>query len=116
MYHTLKVENLTSVNNSISKSVHDKDILNDSKVKRGSESIFTKKLEQTKPIQYRNDEIDGTHFVMEEASNAYSTLGGLYGAAWGIGWEAGRWLTFRDSYQQWKQETVLPWRMKYFGY
>lgn len=27
-------------------------------------------------------------FGLEEVSNAVSTFGGLYGAAWGVGWES----------------------------
>ena len=28
--------------------------------------------------------------IAEQASNTISTFGGFYGAAWGVGWEAGR--------------------------
>lgn len=66
--------------------------------------------------QYRHNEINSFTLVSEEASNAYSTFGGLYGAAWGIGWEGGRWITYREFYQVWKQESWLPWRMEHWGY
>ncbi|QLC67022.1 VCBS repeat-containing protein [Flavobacterium sp. LPB0248] len=65
---------------------------------------------------YSNNEIDELTFVTEQSSNAYATFGGSYGVAWGIGWEAGRWITTWNSYQKWKQETVLPWRREKFGY
>jgi RHS repeat-associated protein len=65
---------------------------------------------------YYEGRIDGFSFVTEQSSNIYSTLGGQYGAAWGIGWEAGRWITYRKFYQQWKQETWYPWRKENLGY
>ncbi|MCD0467650.1 RHS repeat-associated core domain-containing protein [Flavobacterium sp. ENC] len=67
-------------------------------------------------LDYRNGEINKFNFVAEEGSNAYATFGGTYGAAWGVGWEMGRWITSWDSYQNWKRETVLPWREQNFGY
>jgi len=45
-------------------------------------------------------EINNVQFVGEQASNAYSTFGGLPGAAWGIGWEAGRVISKTDWYHQ----------------
>ncbi len=40
--------------------------------------------------QYKAGEIDQTGMLVEQGSNLFSTAGGLYGAAWGIGWEAGK--------------------------
>ena len=65
---------------------------------------------------YNNKKFDGTQFAIEEASNAYSTFGGIYGAAWGIGWELGRATTNTGWYQNWKQNTWLPWRYENYGY
>lgn len=53
---------------------------------------------------------------MEKSSNAYSTFGGLYGAAWGVGWEAGRVITKTGWYQDWKNRYWYPWRYEHFGY
>jgi len=40
--------------------------------------------------QYQDGEIGGGQLAAEQTSNAISTFGGIYGAAWGVGWEAGR--------------------------
>jgi hypothetical protein len=66
--------------------------------------------------QYRNNEISGFSALMEESSNAYSTFGGLHGAAWGVGWEGGRAITKTDWYQNWKKEYWYPFRYEHFGY
>jgi hypothetical protein len=54
--------------------------------------------------QYMDNKINTTQLVLEQGSNAYATLGGLYGAAWGVGWEAGRLLCS----QPWYRENVRP--------
>lgn len=51
---------------------------------------------------YRSGRISKSQFFLEESSNAYSTVGGIYGAAWGIGWEMGRQTTYQAWYQQLK--------------
>ena len=66
--------------------------------------------------QFNNNQIDETHFIIEEVSNGYSTLGGLPGAAWGIGWEGGRAITKTGWYQDWKHEHWYPFRYEHFGY
>lgn len=66
--------------------------------------------------QYNSGSIGTWTLVTEQASNAYSTLGGIYGAAWGVGWEIGRGITSFGWYQNWKQETWLPWRKENLGY
>ena len=38
--------------------------------------------------------------MAEQGTNAVSTLGGIYGAAWGIGWELGRAVTNMEWYQE----------------
>ena len=43
-----------------------------------------------------------TTMCIEEMSNAISTLGGLGGAAWGIGWELGRCVTNMEWHQEMK--------------
>jgi hypothetical protein len=65
---------------------------------------------------YLNGNISTQSFITEQASNAYSTFGGAYGAAWGVGWEGGRWITHREFYRNWKRETWLPWRKENWGY
>jgi RHS repeat-associated protein len=67
-------------------------------------------------VKYRNGEINGIQRFLEQGTNAYSTFGGIYGAAWGIGWETGRWITSLEGYQAWKYDTWLPWRETYLGY
>ena len=66
--------------------------------------------------QYNNNQISEFHFLIEQASNGYSTFGGIYGAAWGIGWETGRAITTIPAYQRWKHNTWLPARQKLLGY
>lgn len=66
---------------------------------------------------YSNGKIEGFTLATEQTSNVISTFApGLYGAAWGIGWEAGRSITKIDSYQDWKQSTWLPYRKEKLGY
>ena len=50
--------------------------------------------------EYNSGNINDTQLVLEETSNAYSTLGGLYGVAWGVGWETGRLVTQQTWYQR----------------
>ncbi len=45
-----------------------------------------------------NDDITGRDKIIESSSNVISTIGGMYGAAWGIGWESGRMITQSDWY------------------
>ncbi len=54
-------------------------------------------LYQQSGILY-NDEMSGRDKIIETGSNLYSTFGGIYGAAWGIGWEGGRMITQADWY------------------
>jgi RHS repeat-associated protein len=65
---------------------------------------------------YRNNKINDWQMATEQASNAYSTLGGVYGASWGIGWEIGRGITTINAYQDWKHDTWLPFRKNYLHY
>ena len=66
--------------------------------------------------QYISGDISDSQMVLEQSSNIYSTFGGLYGAAWGIGWELGRAITSLDSYQKFRQNTLMPWRKENLGY
>ena len=66
--------------------------------------------------QHSAGQIGSFQMFLEQGSNAYSTLGGIYGAAWGIGWEAGRAITNTSGYQGWKQDTWLPFRKSTLGY
>ena len=64
--------------------------------------------------EYNAGNINTAQFALEEASNAYSTLGGIYGAAWGIGWEAGRYVTQQSWYQQTKYDFWSNmWQIRY---
>lgn len=65
---------------------------------------------------YKNGEISSSRLTIDQTSNAYSTFGGLYGAAWGVGWESGRAITNMGFYQQWKQDVWYPWREEHLGY
>ena len=66
--------------------------------------------------KYQNGKYNQWQRVTEQGTNVYSALGGLPGAAWGIGWGLGEEITETSSYQQWKQESWLPFRMEYFDY
>lgn len=66
--------------------------------------------------QYRQGEISNSFRWIEHGSNTITTFGGIYGAAWGIGWEAGRWITERSWYQNWYNDSWLPWRENNLGY
>ncbi|OQC47521.1 MAG: hypothetical protein BWX58_01504 [Deltaproteobacteria bacterium ADurb.Bin026] len=47
-----------------------------------------------------NGEIGTGWMLAELSTTGVSTFGGLYGAAWGIGWEAGRFITSMEWYQE----------------
>ena len=65
---------------------------------------------------FRSGSINGIQFGTDQISNGVSTFGGILGAAWGIGWELGRTITNTPGYQNWKQDTWLPFRAKTLGY
>jgi RHS repeat-associated protein len=67
-------------------------------------------------LQYSSGKISQFQRITEQGSNVFSTFGGLHGAAWGVGWEMGRAITTIPSYQEWKQNTWLPWRKDNLGY
>ena len=50
--------------------------------------------------QYQNGKINGVQLGIEQTSNAFSTFGGIHGAAWGIGWESGRTITSIPGYHE----------------
>jgi len=66
--------------------------------------------------QYADNKIGIFQLITEQGSNAYSVFGGLNGAYWSIGWEGGRFISTRDFYKEWKQETWLPLRSEILGY
>lgn len=66
--------------------------------------------------QFNAGQINTTTMFLEQGTNAFSTFGGIPGASWGVGWEIGRAITNIPSYQEWKQETWLPWRKEKLGY
>lgn len=49
-----------------------------------------------------NGEIGTGWMLAELGTTGVSTFGGLYGAAWGVGWELGRAVTTLDAYQEFK--------------
>ena len=51
-------------------------------------------------IERRNGEISNTQSILEQGTNAFSTLGGIPGLAWAIGWELGRFTTGMEWYQE----------------
>jgi RHS repeat-associated protein len=51
-----------------------------------------------------NKEMSGTQKWIEQGSNAFGTVGGIYGAAWSLGWEGGRAISNND----WYRENVRP--------
>gem|GEM_PF-941108 len=50
--------------------------------------------------QNRTGQISDWQMYMEQGSNLITTVGGLYGAAWSVGWELGRALTKMEWYQE----------------
>jgi hypothetical protein len=50
--------------------------------------------------QYSSGQISGVQRWTEQGSNVISTVGGIYGAAWGVGWEAGRAITNIPGYHE----------------
>ncbi len=46
--------------------------------------------------------INSYQFWIEQSSNAFTTFGGIYGTAWGLGWEMGRLITNTNTYQEFK--------------
>jgi hypothetical protein len=66
--------------------------------------------------QYTSGELSNDRMVIEQGSNLYSTFGGIYGAAWGVGWELGRTISTFGWYQDFKQNTWYPWRQEHLGY
>lgn len=62
--------------------------------------------------QYSSGQISNLQFALELGSNFYSTIGGLNGAAWGLGWEIGRTIAQTEWYLNLKfrfQKDVLGW-------
>lgn len=61
-----------------------------------------------------NGDINWTEWSIEQSSNAFSTVGGQLGAAWSIGWEAGRAVTNTEWYQETKFNLFYDlWERKY---
>lgn len=50
--------------------------------------------------QHRSGQITDREMYIEQGSNVITTLGGLRGAAWGVGWEIGRAVTNTGLYQE----------------
>jgi hypothetical protein len=61
------------------------------------------------------DIVSNSTFVIEELANGYSTLGNIYGAAFGIGWEIGRAIAQTDPYLEvkyWLQHDVFGYDVR----
>lgn len=52
--------------------------------------------------QRRDGKINDSQWFLEQSSNAFSVFGGIYGAAWSLGWEFGRIITNTQEYQEFK--------------
>ncbi len=52
--------------------------------------------------QNKVGEITDRQKYIEQASNLFTTIGGIYGASWGVGWEIGRGITKTEWYQEMK--------------
>jgi RHS repeat-associated protein len=61
--------------------------------------------------QYRDNKIGTGRMVTEHSSNIISTFGGIYGAAHGVGWEAGK----QISQIPWYRENMRPFIQDFFG-
>lgn len=60
---------------------------------------------------HMNGEISNSTMAMEQATNVISTFGGIYGAAWGVGWELGRGVTSIPAYRA----NIRPLIQDFFG-
>lgn len=49
---------------------------------------------------YKKGDIRTYSAITDFLSSGYSTFGGFYGAAWGLGWEGGRAITSTEFYQE----------------
>src|SRR5690606_14013739 len=63
--------------------------------------------------QHDAGQISNFAYGMEMTSNAISTHGGLYGAAWGVGWEGGRLLTTIPGYDKHVRQPIREGMIKY---
>ena len=66
---------------------------------------------------YINGNIGLTQASIDATVNTYSWRGGIYGAAFGVGYSIlGPTVTGTETYQNWNRNTWLPFRLKTFGY
>lgn len=63
--------------------------------------------------QYEAGQINNFQFLAETGSNTFSTFGGLPGAAWGLGWEGGRWVTSIPGYDEHVRQPLKGAIIKY---
>ena len=61
--------------------------------------------------EYENGEISKGQMIAEQATNTITTFGGIYGVAWGVGWEAGRAITSIP----WYREHIRPFIQELIG-
>ena len=54
--------------------------------------------------------------MLNETSNALTTFGEIPGAAWGLGWEFGRLFVNANWYQEFRENTLMPFRKDVFEY
>jgi hypothetical protein len=66
-------------------------------------------------FDYHYKRITGYELLIEGASGAISTLGKIYGTAWGVGWESGRYITQQAWYQKAKFQLFYKWWQSQYG-
>ena len=70
----------------------------------GSRGLFVYNLYSLNEKR-KNNKIANAEFLIMSLSNAYSTFGGIYGVAWGIGWQAGKYY----GPSCWDGDCSTPW-------
>tara|TARA_B100000678_G_scaffold254415_1_gene231523 strand:- start:818 stop:1039 length:222 start_codon:yes stop_codon:yes gene_type:complete len=58
--------------------------------------------------KHQANEITDIQMGVEQASNVFSTFGGIWGGAWGIGWEMGRLITQTQWYREDIKNQYVP--------
>ncbi|HCS20601.1 MAG TPA: hypothetical protein DIW47_08575 [Bacteroidetes bacterium] len=62
-------------------------------------------------MQYRTGQISNTRRIADQGSNAIQTFTGMYGLAWGVGWESGRAI----ASDPWYRANVRPYLQDALG-
>jgi hypothetical protein len=64
---------------------------------------------------YEDGRMDLKHVLIEGASSAISAFGKIYGTAWGVGWESGRYITQQAWCQKAKFQLFYKWWQSQYG-